>query len=73
MHIDVYILTYIYIYMYKYIRKCTKVYAVAHLFMRTDNRASLEMRCLFSFEKITICDTIHAVLIENENISTRNN
>ena len=37
-----------------------------HLFMRTENRVNLEMRCLFCFENITICDAIHAVLIENE-------
>ena len=35
--------------------------------MRTDHRVNLEMRCLFCFENITICDVIRAVLIENEN------
>ena len=39
---------------------------MAHLFMRTHNRANLEMRRLFCFENITMCDAIHAVLIENE-------
>ena len=34
--------------------------------MRTEDRANLEMRCLFRFENIAICDAIHAVLIENE-------
>ena len=34
--------------------------------MRTENRANLDMRCLLCFEDNTICDTIHAVLIENE-------
>ena len=42
------------------------LYTVAHLFMRTENRANLEMRCLFCFEDITICDSIYAALIENE-------
>ena len=34
--------------------------------MRTEDRANLEMRCLLCFANITICDAIHAVLIENE-------
>ena len=43
----------------------TFLYTVAHLVMRNENRANLEMRYLFYFENITTCEAIHAVLIEN--------
>ena len=34
--------------------------------MHTEKRTNMEMRRLFYFENITICDAINAVLIENE-------
>ena len=45
------------------------VSTVAHPFMRTENRADLEMRCIFCFENTAICDAIHAVLIENGKVA----
>ena len=48
------------------IRNNVFMHTVAHLFMRTENRANLKMRRLFCFENTSICDAIHAVLIENE-------
>ena len=41
--------------------------------MRTDHCANLEMRRLFCVEDTTVCYATHAVLIENENISSRDN